>query len=546
MPKMKRIVFFACLFSYSLLNAQSIQRPVSMNEKIDSIMSFFNDPSFPATVLEVIRNGKVIYCKGFGKEDQEKNIPPTSKSNFNIASNSKQFAAMCILLLQEEGKLKRTDDIRKYIPEMPVYDKPITINDLIHHTSGLRDYLELYQLTCKPVFELSQKERLKLITDQKHLNFLPGQYHLYSNTNYLLLGIIVERVSGMPLHKYMRENIFLPLGMKQTYFSDERSVTHEVINYVKNGNTFSPTNNTYPFVTGEGGILSNADDLLMWDQNFYHNILGKKTNELLTEIQETGILNNQENTFYAGALFNIQYKGRQAVFHGGGFNNFSTQLLRFPSDSLSIIFLSDLNHDCDSYCFKIADLFFQNNLKSYSSVSSNLLTNQNLSGYYFNETLPGCRYLAQKDNVLTLKGVTYSQIDTNQYSARDSWDWERRLKFSTSAGGELRMNYQMAFTNDTYRKLKEDTLRKSYAGIYYCPELSGLQFELKFSENKPVFVISKKYTAEVTETFGTTGIVPTLQAIVEFQVNAEDKVTGFMLSTDRVKNLFFQKVHLKD
>lgn len=505
-------------------------------------MSFFNNPSFPATMLKVIKNGKLIYGRGFGKEDIEKNIPSTSKSNFNLASNSKQFTAMCIMLLQEEGKLKRTDNIRNYLPEMPVYDKPITINDLLHHTSGLRDYLELYNLTCRPVFELSQKKILKLITDQKQLNFYRGEYHLYSNTNYFLLGIIIERVSGISLHKYIRENIFLPLGMKQTYFSDEKTVTNEVKNYGKNGNVFLLNKNTYITIYGDGGILSNVDDLLLWDQNFYHNILGRKRKELITEIQETGILNNKENTFYAGGLYNIQYKGRQAILHGGDYNSFSTQILRFPSDSLSIILLSAVNyHHPDYYCFQIADLFFQNIRQSDSLTPSTFLTNQHFSGYYFNEGLPECRYIVQDSNFIIINGAKFTQIENNQYLAKNTWGWEKHLKFSTSSKDELLMNYQVAYINDVYKKIKEDTLSKNYTGIYYCPELPKLKFELVFIENNPVFILNGKYSAKVSQTFGTIGIVPTFGAIVKFQVNSENKVTGFKLSTDRVKNLFFQK-----
>ncbi len=523
------------------LNVKGAQKPVSINEKIDSIMSFFNHPAFPAVQLGVIKNGKLIYSKSYGNEDIEKNIPASSKSNFNLASNSKQFTAMCIMLLQEEGRLKRTDNIRKYLPEMPDYGKTITINDLLNHTSGLRDYLDLYQLTCKPIFELSKKEILKLITDQKHLNFYPGEYHLYSNTNYLLLGLIVERVSGISLHKFIRDNIFLPLNMRHTYFSDEKSITNEVKNYAKNGTAFFLTKNKYSAIYGDGGILSNMDDLVLWDQNFYHNILGKKSNELIDEIQKTGLLNNKENTFYGGGLFNIQYKGRQAIFHGGGYNSFSTQLLRFPTDSLSIIFLSAVNVKFDFYCFQIADLFFQSTLKSNPIIQPPPLKSENFSGYYFDETLAGFLLLDQNNNSISVRGVKYMQENVNEYTAKDIWDWEKHLKFSTSIKGDTLMNYQAADINDNYRKLAEDTLSTKFKGGYICHELPNINFELNFNENKPVFMVNGRYSADVTKTFGTIGLIPTFGAIVEFQVNSENKVTGFNLSTDRVKNLFFQK-----
>lgn len=133
------------------------------------------------------------------------------------------------------------------------------------------------------------------------------------------------------------------------------------------------------------------------------------------------------------------------------------------------------------------------------------------------------------------------QGENNHYLAKDIWGWEKHIKFSNASKGEPQMIYQVAYINDTYRKLKENPFTNNYKGVYYCPELPKLKFELNFIENKPVFLVNDKYSADVIQTFGTIGTIPTFGAIVEFQVNNENKVSGFTLSTDRVKNLFFLK-----
>ena len=213
---------------------------------------------------------------------------------------------------------------------------------------------------------------------------------------------------------------------------------------------------------------------------------------------------------------------------------------------LSIIFLSAVNAKFDFYCFQIANLFFQSTGESDSIKQSHTLKSQNLSGYYFNETLAGFRYLDQSDNSISTNGVKYIQANDSEYIAKDFWDWERHLEFSTTLKRDSLMNYRVAYINDTYRKLREDALRIECKGDFSCPEISNLNFELRFIKNKPVFSVNGKYSADVTKTFGTIGLIPTFVAIVEFQVNSENKVTGFNLSTDRVKNLFFKKNNSKE
>jgi CubicO group peptidase (beta-lactamase class C family) len=538
-------LFFYLLFFGNILNNYSVaQNSISCEKvsgQIDSIMSSFNDPNIPATEVAIIKNGKIIYNKGFGSADIEKKVPSTLETNFNIASNSKQFVAMCILLLEEKGKLNRTDDIRKYIPEMPVYEKTITINNLIYHTSGIRDYLELQGLMCKQG-DFNQRSNLKLIVKQQHLNFEPGEYHLYSNSNYFLLGLIVERVSGYTLHKFIRDNIFTPLGMTNTFFSEEKTITNEAKDYRKNNNTYILEKNKHPTISGEGGIISNVNDLILWDQNFYHNILGNKKQKLIDDILITGKLNSFDNTYYAGALFNIQYKGKQAILHGGGFHSYSTQILRLPEDSLTIIFLCGMQISPDFYCFKIVDLLLKNKPPNSKTTPQYDITSQNISGYYINEKLLNYRFVEQTDSCIIINRKKYYKVAENNYvSDEDVWGWKNYLSFKNSGNDDIEMNHRITYTNDQYKKLKEDTLAPNVSGKYYCPELSNLSFELRFENKMPVFLVDGKYSAGVTKTFGNIGLIPTFSAVIRFETNIQKEVTGFVLSTDRVKNLYFVK-----
>jgi len=545
----QKLIFLASLFSFHFLNAQNSKNTFSVSEpsyaktfiSIDSILSSFNDPSIPATEIAIIKSGKIIYNKGLGSADIEKKVPSTLETNFNIASNSKQFVAMCIMLLEESGKLFRTDDIRKYIPEMPVYDTAISINNLIYHTSGIRDYLELQGIMCKQG-DFNQKSNLKLIAKQQHLNFEPGEYHLYSNSNYFLLGLIVERVSGYPLHKFIRDNIFIPLGMKNTFFSEEKRITNEAKDYRKNSSTYILQENKHPTISGEGGIVSNVNDLLLWDQNFYHNILGNRKQKIVEDMLITGRLNSLENTYYGCALFNIQYKGKQAVLHGGGYHSYSTQILRFPSDSLSIIFLSALPTSTDNYCFKIADLFIENKSQNSKTTFQNDLASTNIPGYYFNKKLLNYRLVEQADSCLIINRKKYYKVAENNYvSDEDVWGWKNQLSFANADNGDIEMNHKITYTNDNYKKLKEDTLNPNFAGKYYCPELSNLSFELRFEDKKPVFLVDGKYTADVTKTFGNIALIPTFSAVMFFETDVNKQATGFVLSTDRVKKINFVK-----
>ena len=186
-------------------------------EHIDAIFSDWDKFTSPGCALGVIQDGTLIYKRGYGMADLERSVPITPESLFDIGSTGKQFTTTVIAILADQGWLSFDDNLRKSVPEMPAYADDITIRHLIHHTSGLRDYITLMALAGLPDDNLYQEEALlDLIIRQRELNFPPGEEYLYSNSGYFMLGIVAQRVTGVHLTELIQEHIFTPLGMHRS------------------------------------------------------------------------------------------------------------------------------------------------------------------------------------------------------------------------------------------------------------------------------------------------------------------------------------------
>src|SRR5437879_4125345 len=193
-------------------------------EAVDEIFVDLTKPGSPGCALGVYRDGKMIYSKGYGLANIEEDVAITPQSVFDIGSTSKQFTAASILLLEKQGKLSVDDDVRKFVPELPAYGQQITIVQLLNHTSGLRDYLTLFELAGINIDSVTTDgDALALITRQKALNFAPGTDWLYSNSGFFLLSVIVQRASGKTLREFASENIFAPLEMTHTQYRDNHA-----------------------------------------------------------------------------------------------------------------------------------------------------------------------------------------------------------------------------------------------------------------------------------------------------------------------------------
>lgn len=359
----------------------------ALTNQTDTLFSKYTNHT-PGCMLAIIQDGNIVYQQGYGLADLENAVPISPDSVFYIASTSKQFTAASVLLLAQKDKLSLDDDICHHVPEMPIYNQPITIRHLIHHTSGLRDSLTLLDLAGVNVSDAvyNNTDLIKLVARQENLNFPPGEQYKYCNAGYLLLAEIVERVSGKTFRQFTHDNIFAPLGMNHTHFDDNHTehIPNRVISYYPKDNTYIPYPKNFDIV-GSGGLLTTVGDLALWDQNFYTPKVGDT--QFINTLCTPGTLNSGETLTYAFGLQVGDYKGLRMINHAGGMLGFRTNLYRFPNHNFSVICLgnaSDIN--ASQLCCRVADLYLADQFRldeftgNYNSIELDVtytLENQN-------------------------------------------------------------------------------------------------------------------------------------------------------------------------
>lgn len=336
-----------------------------MAHAVDQLFARWAGPDSPGASIAVIQNGKIIYSHGYGAANLEYGVPNTPATVFHLASVSKQFTAFAIYLLAHDGKLSLDDDVRKYVPKLHDFGKLITIRQLLHHTSGVRDQWNLLALAgWRLDDEITDDDVARLLFQQTELNFAPGDQFLYSNSGYTLLAMVVKQVSGKTLPEFAKERIFDPLGMSHTHFHDQYGV-------VANDRAYSygrQPDGKYQYIAltystvGPSSLFSTVGDLARWDENFYTGEVGGLT--LLAEMQQKGKLNDGKDINYASGLFIGKYRGLRKVEHAGGDAAYRTNILRFPDQHFSVVVLAnagDLNPAALS--FRIADIYLKDLLK---------------------------------------------------------------------------------------------------------------------------------------------------------------------------------------
>ena len=333
--------------------------------RVDKLFAAWDKTTSPGVALAIVKGGKIVYERGYGLAKLEDGIVNTPDKVFDIGSVSKQFTAACVAMLVREGKVGLDDDIRKYIPEMPAYERPVTVNHLLHHTSGLRDYNSLLELAGFRAWADSPtvEEALEVIRRQKKLNYTPGDEYSYTNTGFFLLSQIVERVSGRSLNAFAQERIFKPLGMTKTLFQDDHTqvIKDRATGYTEGeGGAFKISMSNWD-ETGDGNVYTTVRDLYLWDQAFTTGALGK---DLMDMLQTTGVLNSGQAIDYAWGLVVSEYKGLKVVEHGGAWVGFRAALVRFPEQNFSVIILANLDSiDPSGLAFKVADIYLAGLLK---------------------------------------------------------------------------------------------------------------------------------------------------------------------------------------
>ncbi len=535
----------------------------ALTERVDKLFAQWDKPDSPGCALGIIKDGRLIYKRGYGMANLEYSIPITSESVFRIGSTSKQFTAMCIALLEEEGALSLDDDIRKYIPEIPEYESSITIRHLLHHTSGIRDYLTLSSLAGSRDDDFFvDEEVVELLARQRELNFRPGEEHLYSNSGYFLLSVIVKRVTGRSMRFYAEKNIFEPLGMKHSHFHDDHTM---VVKSRASG--YSPYNEggfrismTTLDMIGDGGIFTCVDDLLLWDQNFYHNKLGKGRQELIDTMLTTGSLNNGERLNYALGLGIVDYRGLPLVSHGGAFVGFRAEMVRFPEQRFSVIILANLSTiNPSKLARQVADIYLSDVFKEKPKVATAKPSFVRLSktqlgekvGAYYNKKREQVWKITLKEGGLFVDAYSYSfrimPISATRFLAIEApMDWQIEFEKTEEARTLTMRVHEEEEESLTFEAIQMENLTsselKEFTGEYFSPEIQ-VTYRIELEDHK-LFLRHenphKDYPKNPLETTFKDRFQVAHIGLYFFR-NERDEIASFTMNAGRVRNIRFYK-----
>ena len=521
---------------------------------INRIFSEWNTADSPGCALGIMRDGQLIYAKGYGMANLEYNIPNSPSSVFRIGSTSKQFTAACTILLVEQGKLSLDKTLKDIYPDFPDYAKKITIRHLLNHTSGIRDYLQLAYLKGLGDDDFYQdKDIMKWLVNQSDLNFTPGNEFLYSNSGYWLLGQIVQEITGMNMADYAKKEIFDPLGMSNTHFHNDHTqiVKNRASGYIPNDKNGFKISMTTLDMIGDGGIFTTINDIKLWDDAYYNpGVLSKKFWEMMTK---QGILNNGEVIDYASGLFIGEYKGLKTVSHGGAFVGFRAELIRFPEEHFSVaIFTNRGDANPTKMAYQVADILLKDKLVDEVNKNSEnedieistpavAFKPEQLVGTY--EIEPG---VVLK---LTIKNDSLNVVqEWNDLTYNIS-----RIKgntFEISEGGDIRFTFlelkdgftqqldifQHGRKTEIKRKEEIDLTKvnlEDYAGSYYSKELDvKYHFELENNRLKASIESNDQMECRISKI----DVFSAKFGLVRFK-RFKGSVNGFELDSGRVKNL---------
>jgi len=326
---------------------------------VDGIFANWNTPQTPGCAVGVARNGRTILERAYGMANLEYDVPNTAATIFEAGSVSKQFTAAAVLLLAQQGKLSLDDDVARYVPELPDYGIPITIRQMLNHTSGLRDWGTVAAATGWPRGTRTHTHAhvLDIVSRQRALNHAPGTEYLYSNTNYNLAAIIVERVSGVSFAEFTRKNLFEPLRMTNTHWRDDytRIVKGRATAYERRRDGAWALEMPFENVHGNGGLLTTVGDLLKWNENFVRPTVGGVG--VVRELQQRGRLTSGREITYAAGLTVSSHRGIPEVSHTGATAGYRAFLARYPNQHLSVAVLCNAANASPSLGRRVAEVF---------------------------------------------------------------------------------------------------------------------------------------------------------------------------------------------
>lgn len=542
------------LIAVLLLNCgQSIAQhiPGSLETSIDQQFAVYKQPGTPGAAVLVVKDGKVLFEKGYGSANLEHNIPVTPTTVFDIASVSKQFTGFAVSTLIQEGKISPDDDIRKYLPDVPQFSNTITIRHLIHHTSGLRDWpATLHAAGWRWDESYRFEDILRMVQQQRELDFEPGTQYSYSNTGYNLLAALVAKVSGKTFPDWMKEHLFTPLQMNATIVQDDysRVIPGLASSYYRNGPEYHKSNDALTAL-GSSSIFTTVQDLSKWVIHFQQQL--DRKDPVFLRMIETDSLNNKQPVSYAYGLEINKANGVTNISHDGGWAGFRTIVSCYPDQKLSVILLGNTGEfDVTGNANAIAKLFLKDkmpaaparedlsklpSLKGDPSVLVRYTGSYQLGeGWYVTFTLEDGRMMVQANG--EYKFPTEIKSDTVLWvPAYQSSVTFRDIK---DKAGALKYRHIIA------KRISPLTIDPSqltqYTGTYYSEELETA-YKLSVKNGKLTAHHMRLGDFDFEPDMAIADKFSSYNGIINFLKTDHDHITGFRLSNGRIKNILFRK-----
>lgn len=470
---------------------------------LDSLSQKWNTEKSPGLSIAIVENNNIVYSSNVGLANLVKGNKITSNTTFNLASLTKQFVAHSILLLEEKGKLSLDNDIRTYLPEIKY--SGITVRHLLNHSSGIPEYWGIWSLSS---FKGDSIEDIHaLLKAQKRTNFTAGDKYEYSNSNYILLSLIIKKISGLALDDFMQENIFKKLGMNHTYFLLDglKLASNQAENYQFNGENYVATPQQTSDIIGDGGLFSNIEDMMIWNKTFYDN------SGISIKRREVGLLNSGESSFYGAGLQKFTKEGILSYEHGGGAQGASCYFSQIPDQKIGIIILANTDEvNAMAIYQSIKSIIFPskqetieplniNNIHDWTKIEASKL--KVIEGEYYgfsNDAATSFSIgIAENDTLIGNSfgnpARKYIQTDANEFSAVDLPD----LKLRMQPDG-LTIHYQQFDIGAFWRINDKSNIKiNNIEGTYSSPSINDGIWDISISEDDIEVITprSKTFTA---------------------------------------------------
>ncbi|SDC64640.1 CubicO group peptidase, beta-lactamase class C family [Algoriphagus faecimaris] len=549
---MKQLAFIFT-FYISTIGVSLAQLSPEKETLLDSIFQEWNQPGMPGGSIGVMQDGRIIYSKAFGLASLDFGVPNMPNTLFNIASVSKQFTAMAIVRMAEKGLLSLDDDVRKYLPEIPDFGQTITFKHLIHHTSGLRSVHYMLGLAGWRGDDVRTNEDVfRFVTMQKDLNYPVGERYGYCNTGYVLMALVVERLSGKSFAEWMKSEVFEPLSLEHTYVEDNytRVVPNNASSYYHSEGVVFERALDYWNYTGAGNIHSTTEDLLLWAKNLYSPKPGWEN--AFEKMKDVGIYSNGQPSNYAFGLYVDEYGSQKRIHHSGSIGGFRAQIATFPDLNLSISILSNFSSsNLGQKLNGVSEIILDNDgtSNSQSELPQQVMQDVDpnlailIKGSYWDTYEKRVFQIEKKGQKLFVVAESSERLlqhlGDGEFSIKDADG--RKLKFDiqneevSSAKSISKEGIENVWIPLGENSFSASEL-KDFEGEYYSGELqTSYWFKIEGDHLVAYHPRHGEIPLERLTSNAFKGRWPAL--IVEFVLNPDGKSAEVMLSNDRVKNL---------